>query len=239
MATESGLLPYNLIIQHSRTECRLSPPSALQEYLVEGSNLLADLQPEFLNTTSHFEQVCGEVNNTNWQDSARTTSNLLCSVSDTVSELRDLFECPNWYPLYESTVHDTFCYSVDSLSWIAFTQFFVMCLAMIVITCRASIFQRIEIEQVGVADSTGLKEAGDDHGFEDEPSPAGRIEWAVPVGAFYNEDDDDDTIIAAWQTETDVGEVAISSSSSSPEDGGMDPETTEDPCWKPVEVYEA
>ena len=58
-----------------------------------------------------------------------------------LADLRGLFECSTWFALYESLVYDTLCDNVDALSLIAFTQFFVVLFAFVVVTCRVVIYQ--------------------------------------------------------------------------------------------------
>jgi hypothetical protein len=143
-------------------ECQKPPASKVQDFLVEGSNYLVDLSFPVDNSTNRYEEVCGEIDVDRWATAANTVGARLCNVSDAIADVRELFKCETWYPLYVSTVHDTLCYHVDAYAWIAFTQFFVVCLAMVIVTCRVAIYQGIEV----LEDTTALVEEGkgDDDG---------------------------------------------------------------------------
>lgn len=92
------------------------------------------------------EEVCGPVDQAMWVERAESISEKMCRASDMLADLRGLFECSTWFALYESLVYDTLCDNVDALSLIAFTQFFVVLFAFVVVTCRVVIYQTTETE---------------------------------------------------------------------------------------------
>lgn len=138
-------------------ECKKPPSFVLQNLLVDGSNFFLDLESFFASnstTLTRYEEVCGEIDAEKWANAAGAIGTRLCKVSDAVADLLDLFQCRTWYPLYDALVVNTVCYNVDAFSWIAFTQFFVVCLSFIVITCRVTIYQGIEIEDTATITKT-------------------------------------------------------------------------------------
>jgi hypothetical protein len=70
-----------------------------------------------------------------------TAKNYLCTTTGILMDIRSFFQCRTWYPLYRNTVHDAMCYSAtDGFSWIASTQFVVVFMAMIILTCRVVLY---------------------------------------------------------------------------------------------------
>jgi hypothetical protein len=82
----------------------------------------------------------------------------MCLVADLLRQVRTLFQCATWYPLYETTVYDTLCYSVPSFSWIASTQLVVVFMAMVILTFRVVLSQ----PEAAQSSKPGL-ETVDDH----------------------------------------------------------------------------
>lgn len=164
--------------------------------LVAGSDLLYNFELILSNiigagnnnsttTNLQFEDVCGDaIDAEELAHAANVLASKLCNASDAVASVRDLFSCRTWYPLYEEIVYDTFCYNVDGFAYIAFTQFFVVCLAFIIITCRVTIYQGIEIGESYILDSevAATKEDGiiDSH---DEREKHESSDETVPVAA--------------------------------------------------------
>lgn len=125
--------------------------------MTQWANLLVDFESELIvgdNTidTTGFEELCGiEWDSDPWVPVVHAVGARLCNVSDAWAEVGGIFDCRTWYPLYTTAVHDTLCFNVDVFAWIAFTQFFVVSLAFIVLTCRVIIYQgmdEIEMEEV-------------------------------------------------------------------------------------------
>jgi hypothetical protein len=141
---------HSLKLNASVSECTQELPTVFVQdidFLLEGSNLLGILSSE-LENTERLESICGSTNATMLAGMTNATSAQLCTLASVVREIRDLFRCETWYPLYETSVHEATCYSVDSFSWIAATQFVVVFMSMVVLTCRVVILQDIEISEV-------------------------------------------------------------------------------------------
>ena len=95
----------------------------MELYLIEGSNILGDLDVELSNSTARVEEVCGETDVEALSDLIVEASEQMCAMANLLGSLEDFFRCSSWYPLYQSVVHETLCYSVDAYAWIAATQF--------------------------------------------------------------------------------------------------------------------
>jgi hypothetical protein len=116
------------------------------------------------------EAICGVTNATVWAATAGKADAYLCTLAGLVRDIREFFQCRTWYPLYQNTVHDAMCYSAtDGFSWIASSQFVVVLMAMIVLTCRV-LFHDIEISEA--ADGQNLEEEGANEGIEVEADDA-------------------------------------------------------------------
>jgi hypothetical protein len=137
------------------------------DFLLEGSNLLGVLSSELQNT-ERLEALCGSTNATMFAEMTNATSAQLCTLASVVREVRDLFRCETWYPLYETSVHEAMCYSVDSFSWIAATQFVVVFMSMVVLTCRVVILQDIEISEEPAPEGKDIGDFGQGENEEDQ-----------------------------------------------------------------------
>lgn len=105
---------------------------------------MADLDVEISNSTARIEEVCGETDVEALSELLVEASDQMCVMGSLVGSLQTFFRCSTWYPLYQSVVHETLCYSVDAYAWIAASQFAVVFLAMVVVTCRNVIYQDVE-----------------------------------------------------------------------------------------------
>lgn len=134
-----------------------------------GSNFLKEFGFRISNSSAleQFQDTCGVINATKWADAAFMLGDRLCKASSTVADLRSFFECQTWYPLYRSTVYYTICYNVDAFSWIAFTQLVVICMAMIIVTCRVTLYHGIEIEYTDLCNNSSQAEPGQTAQTED------------------------------------------------------------------------
>jgi hypothetical protein len=92
-----------------------------------------------------MEGTCWPFDQLKWIEKSTAVSASMCGASVPVIDLLSRLECSVWYGLYESVAHDAICYNVDSISLIAITQFLLVCFALIIVTCRVTIYQGIEI----------------------------------------------------------------------------------------------
>jgi hypothetical protein len=138
------------------------------DFLLEGSNLLGVLSSELEENSERLEAICGSTNATMFAEMTNATSAQLCTLASVVREIRDLFRCETWYPLYETSVHEAMCYSVDSFSWIAATQFVIVYMSMVVLTCRVVILQDIEISEEPAPEGKDIGDFGPGENEEDQ-----------------------------------------------------------------------
>lgn len=143
------------------SECESAEPSRLELYLIDASNGLGELELELNNSTARVEEVCGPTDVEALTDLIAETSDQMCAMANLVGSLEDFFRCSSWYPLYQAVVHETLCYSVDAYAWIAATQFAVVFLAMVVVTCRNVIYQDVEMELLGADNANKAVEEAD------------------------------------------------------------------------------
>jgi hypothetical protein len=140
----------------SNAGCREVPNLSIFRSLSDGSDKVGRFAAEMTNETHMeiMEGTCGPIDEVKWNAEATTVSATMCGATVFVVDLLDVFQCSSWYDVYGSLAYDAVCYSVDSLSWIAFTQLFTVCFAFVIVTCRVSIYQGIEISSPPVLDNT-------------------------------------------------------------------------------------
>jgi hypothetical protein len=138
----------------------------LQVLREEGTDLLGRFSDELAGFDEKREAVCGVTDATILAATAGKADAYLCTLAGLLRDIRGFFRCETWYPLYQNTVHDAMCYSAtDGFAWIASSQFVVVFMAMIVLTCRV-VFNDIEMSEV--ADGLNLEEEGANEGIEVE-----------------------------------------------------------------------
>ena len=125
------------------------------EILHSGTDLMGRFQDELEAFFLEKETECGPTNTPEVLRGISERANVyFCSLANLLRDFRHFFRCSNWYPLYDSLVHQSVCYGAsDAFSWIASTQCIVVFGAIIVLTFRAAFFD-IEV--------TSVVEVGDD-----------------------------------------------------------------------------
>jgi hypothetical protein len=104
-------------------------------------------------SSDKIQEVCGLQEPPKVILIAEITSEQLCVFADLLADLRQYFECRNWYPLYTTTVYDAMCYSgTDGFAWVSITQMLIVFMAMIIVTARVA-FYEIEISDVANEDN--------------------------------------------------------------------------------------
>jgi hypothetical protein len=142
----------------------------LQVLREEGTDLLGRFSDELVGFDEKREAVCGVTDATLLAATAVKADAYLCTLAGLLIDIRGFFRCGTWYPLYQNTVHDAMCYSAtDGFAWIASSQFVVVFMAMIVLTCRV-VFNDIEMSKVAVGQN--LEEEGANEGIEVEAEDA-------------------------------------------------------------------
>jgi hypothetical protein len=88
--------------------------------------------------TGLFEETCGTPPDLILGEADVVTS-ALCGVADILRDVRVFFNCENFNPLYQGITYDTVCYSgTDGFAWVASTQFVIVFMAMVILTCRVT-----------------------------------------------------------------------------------------------------
>ena len=157
------------------SRCETEPRYELEKYLWKISGLLADLSEEIDggalenididNFCNHTVGVAATNNFTNISDSTALlvseVSGGLCQMTGVSFEVRSLFACTTWYPLYSAIVHQSMCASVDNFAWVAMTQAVVVLMAMIVLSLRVVIYQDIEVMELEAVPVESIAEDSD------------------------------------------------------------------------------
>lgn len=75
---------------------------------------------------------------------AQRTSGQICGLAQLLQELHAFLQCRNVFPLYSFLAHDAMCYDgTTGFAWIAVSQWVVVFMAMVVLTCRMA-FHELE-----------------------------------------------------------------------------------------------
>lgn len=115
----------------------------------EGGELISQFTRELQVLAARTSETCGsdQAGALFLAVFADTASKYVCGVTNIVRSIRELLRCSNIYPLYEEAMLETVCYAgSNAFWWIAATNFFVVCMALILITCRAAFFE-VKVEE--------------------------------------------------------------------------------------------
>jgi len=119
----------------------------------------------------------------------------VCGVTSLLNDVRVFFQCGNWYPVYESGVHDAMCYSsANGFIWVTITQFIIVFMAMIILTFRI-VFYDIEVEphKEVVAKAIGQDEpAAADKSVQVGPSEAENISQEIASAEASDPEENDE-----------------------------------------------
>jgi hypothetical protein len=131
----------------SLSGCTILPHEIIKnsDFLVQGTDLLGELTDALIDFDDAKQKICGTIDNPAiLAGVSQAINEELCTVAGLLKRVRMLCQCSTWYPLYETTVYDTLCYSVPSFSWIASTQLIVVFMAMVILTCRVVLLSQSE-----------------------------------------------------------------------------------------------
>jgi hypothetical protein len=119
------------------------------QFIVDTVPTLNDFGSMIENNANSLQAICGFDDSAKLVSVAETANIQLCEIAKVLESIRVFFQCRNWYPLYETTVHDAMCYSgTDGFAWVASTQFVVVFMAVVILTFRA-VFYDIEVSEDG------------------------------------------------------------------------------------------
>jgi hypothetical protein len=77
-------------------------------------------------------------------------NDLFCTLANLGVTFRKFFQCVTWYPLYQSIVVDTLCYSATpAFTWLASTQFLILMMILVILTFRVVLWD-LDIEDKAV-----------------------------------------------------------------------------------------
>ena len=97
---------------------------------------------------TEFVQVCGDSQALELvQVTAGNVQDQVCILAQLVINVRNLFSCDNWQPIYATVAHETMCYNAaDGFSYIATCQFVVVFCALVLLTLRSAFYEIREEE---------------------------------------------------------------------------------------------
>jgi hypothetical protein len=74
----------------------------------------------------------------------------LCTLAQSLANVRSLLDCPEWYPIYQYTAHTGMCYySSTGFLWAASTQIVMVIFSMVILTLRVSYYELDEVADDG------------------------------------------------------------------------------------------
>ena len=98
------------------------------------------LQSILQSSSFDFQAACGKSPKT-ILTAAKYVNEQLCSTATCLGEVRSLFGCSYWQPLYSSAVYETTCYnSAEGFAYVAITQLIIVFVAMLVLTLRVAFY---------------------------------------------------------------------------------------------------
>jgi hypothetical protein len=84
------------------------------------------------------------------------TNELFCTLANLAVTFRKFFQCQTWYPLYQSLMVDTLCYSATpAFAWLASTQFVILMMTLVILTLRVVIWD-LEDNNIGEKEDVGV-----------------------------------------------------------------------------------
>lgn len=113
-----------------------------------------------------------------------------CDLSQTFASIRDLLQCSNWYPLYETTTYEAVCYNgTEGFSWVATTQFAILFMAMMVLTLRSA----LDPLKSHVEDEDSDDGSDDSSRYSDEDEDNDKKKRDIPASYGRKEQDPNNT----------------------------------------------
>ena len=197
------------------SRCETEPGYELEKYLWKGSRLLADLSEEIDDGALEnidFDSFCNRTagvaatnNFTNISDSTALlvgeVSDGLCQMAGVSFEVRSLFACTTWYPLYSAIVHQSMCGSVSEFAWVAMTQAVVVLMAMVVLTLRVVIYQDVEVKELDKPASVDIIAEDIDKHVESRLMP--------PIDKHYSESDNEYALTSENEVKAGDSELVV------------------------------
>jgi hypothetical protein len=117
------------------------------QFILAAVPTISDFSGMVEDNTNAIQAICGFDDSAKLVSVAETAEIQLCGIAEVLKSIIIFFQCRNWYPLYEATVHDAMCYSgTDGFAWVASTQFVVVFMAVVIVTFRA-VFYEIEVSE--------------------------------------------------------------------------------------------
>jgi hypothetical protein len=161
------------------SKCAEPPPilAWVTDITKNGYEFVLGLEEELYDFSLRVSEICGtdESGALFMAVFSRTLRDYLCGLSNLTRSFRALFRCSNIYPLYEQLMHQTVCFGGSGSLWyLAATNFFVVMMALILITFRSAFFE-IEVEKSAAEEAADPDDKGDwgadEHGKDSSSSP--------------------------------------------------------------------
>ncbi|KAL3919076.1 MAG: hypothetical protein SGILL_003939 [Bacillariaceae sp.] len=131
-----------------------SAPQDLDQRVVIMTEIIVPALEEVLTAMqqigfANLQQICG-ADLSSFPAIIEAMESQLCELSQSIVDLRILLQCPDWYAIYQYTVHNGVCYySSTGFGWAASTQLVLVVLSMIILTLRVSYYQLNEVADEG------------------------------------------------------------------------------------------
>jgi len=130
-------------IQHWFSRCNKEPVSMQkdQAFLNNAQKILQQFDGAMDNITESVIDFCETTDTELFIDMTATSMKYLCGVLGLTLDVREVFQCKTWMPLYYNTMYNVVCYNgIDGMWTIAATQLTTVLMACIVLTFRAVFF---------------------------------------------------------------------------------------------------
>jgi len=134
------------------------------DFLTEGMRLVGSFDPSI----AEFKENAAICNTSSSAiESLETTLNdevnvHLCEVSNRLTELSDIFACRFWHPIFVQAAHESLCYQgMDALSAITNTLFVILCMSLLIMTFRVSLWDAIGSPLQDVSEQKKKQDCGD------------------------------------------------------------------------------
>jgi hypothetical protein len=140
--------------------CEVEPVEIVRNigFLMNGTDLTGLFGDEFAEKVTNICGGGGDLTDVVTRLNA-SVNGILCSLANAGVSIRKFFQCSTWYPLYQSVLQNTVCYSaIPAFTWIAVTQFIILMLTMVIMTCRVVLWDLAPEEEEEEAAAAPVEE---------------------------------------------------------------------------------
>lgn len=156
--------------KHWLSQCAREPPSALSDgdFYDKAQLELERFDSALRSFSESATDFCGTTDVNLFSDIIATGVKYICGTIGLSLDVRRVFECSTWMPLYYNTIYNAVCYNgIDGVWSIAATQFTTVLMACIILTYRAVFFD-LEIDESYQSVSSSEDQTENKHENENE-----------------------------------------------------------------------